>query len=284
MARLSGCSWDSLGSSGGSTPALMISRKMSPAGPARSARRSGPWSMFMGCIMTNAQDPRPDGRGSDDAELCQTPRRALSPSSSVHSTAGSCSPNFSNHSVISGISFFHSSTSTVESLLQVALGHVEAVDVQGARRGDVTDGRLDRSGLTLHPVDDPLQDPAVLTEPWPQEATVVVAAEPVDVVDARHLRLVVLLAHLDPVVEVVARVVADERQHRHRVAAYDADLAGGGSGRLAREGRAHEGAVHPVTSLGHQRDRGLAPTTEEDRVDRDTARVVVLRAPGSGTA
>src|SRR5215203_5579425 len=70
----------------------------------------------------------------------------------------------------------------VEGLAQVLLGHVEPVDVQGARRGDVTDGRLDRSGLTLHSVDDPLQDPAVLAEPGPQEATVVVAAEPVDVV------------------------------------------------------------------------------------------------------
>ena len=271
---------DQPGIVGGSTPALTISRKMSPAGPARSARRSGPWSMFMGCIMTNAQDPRPDGRGSGDADVwtvCQTPRRALSPSSSVQSTAGRCSPNFSNHSVICGISAFHSSTSTSRACREVLLGHVEPVDVEGAGRGDVADRRLDRGGLALDPLDDPLQDPAVLAEAWPQEATVVVAAEPVDVEDARHLRRVVLLAHLDPVVEVVAGVVADERQHRHRVAADDADLAGGGGGRLAREGRAHEGAVHPVARLGHQRDRGLAPTTEEDRVDRHTARVVVLR-------
>jgi len=45
-------------------------------------------------------------------EFVQTPRRALRPSSSVQSTAGSWSPNFSNHSVICGISAFHSSAST----------------------------------------------------------------------------------------------------------------------------------------------------------------------------
>src|SRR5436190_19777443 len=62
-------------------------------------------------------DPHPVGAGPD-VHRCravgdrQAPRRALSPSSSVHSTAGSPSPNFSNHSVIWGISFFHSSTST----------------------------------------------------------------------------------------------------------------------------------------------------------------------------
>ena len=45
-----------------------------------------------------------------------------------------------------------------------------------------------------------------------------------------------LLADLEPVVDVVAGVVADERQHRHRVAAHDADRAGGGGGGLARTG------------------------------------------------
>ena len=143
--------------------------------------------------------------------------------------------------------------------------------------GHVADRGLDRLGLALHALDDPLEHPAVLAEAGPQEAAVLVATEPVDVEDARHLRGVVLLAHVDPVAEVVAGVVADERQHRHRVAAHDADLAGRGRGGLGGEGRAHEGAVDPVAGLGDQRDRRLATAAEEDRVDRDTARVVVLR-------
>ena len=44
--------------------------------------------------------------------------------------------------------------------------------------------------------------------------------------------------HHDPVAEVVAHVVAAERQHGHRVAAHLADGAGGGGGGL----RAHGGA------------------------------------------
>ena len=53
--------------------------------------------------------------------------------------------------------------------------------------GDVADRGLDRVGLALDALDDPLQHPAVLTEARPQEAAVVVAAEPVDVEDPRQL-------------------------------------------------------------------------------------------------
>ena len=80
---------------------------------------------------------------------------------------------------------------------------------------------------------DPLQHAAVLAEARPQEAAVVAAAEPVDEEHLRHLGLVGVLAEVDPVLEVVADVVAEERQHRHRVAADGADLALGGGGLLA---------------------------------------------------
>ena len=141
---------------------------------------------------------------------------------------------------------------------------------------DVADRGLLGRSLAVDALDDPLQHPAVLAEARPQEAAVLVTTEPVDVEDARQLRGVVLLANSDPVVEVVAGVVADERQHRHRVAAYDAHLADRGGGRLAGEGGAEEGAVGPVAGLEDQRDRGLAAAAEEDRVDRYAARVVVL--------
>ena len=143
--------------------------------------------------------------------------------------------------------------------------------------GHVADRGLDRGGLAVDPLDDPLQHPAVLAEARPQEAAVVVAAEPVDVEDPRQLGGVVVLADGDPVVEVVAGVVADERQHRHRVAAHHADRADRGGGGLRGERGAEEGAVGPVAGLEHQRDGGLAAAAEQDRVDRDAARVVVLR-------
>ena len=74
-----------------------------------------------------------------------------------------------------------------------------------ARCRHVADRGLDRLGLALDALDDPLEHPAVLAEARPQEAAVVVAAEPVDVEDLRQLGGVVLLADRDPVVEVVAR-------------------------------------------------------------------------------
>ena len=76
----------------------------------------------------------------------------------------------------------------------------------------------------------PLQHAHVLAEAGPEEAAVVVFAEPVDVEDRRWIGK--LLAHVEPVLPVVAHVIAAERQHRHRVAARHADGAGGGGGRL----------------------------------------------------
>src|SRR3712207_7256092 len=77
--------------------------------------------------------------------------------------------------------------------------------VQRVRRRHVADrGLLGRRGA-LEPLDDPLEDPAVLAEARPQEAAVLVAAEPVDVEDLRQLRGVVLLAGLDPVPEEIGR-------------------------------------------------------------------------------
>jgi hypothetical protein len=74
--------------------------------------------------------------------------------------------------------------------------------------------------------------------------------------------------HLQPVLEVVAHVVAAERQHGHRVAADDADLAGRGGGRLGAERGAEVDAVPPVERLQHERDGGGAATAEDDRADR----------------
>ena len=64
-----------------------------------------------------------------------------------------------------------------------------------------------------------------------------------------------LLAHAEPVDEVVADVVANEREHGHRIAADDADLPRGGGGGFGAERRAEVDAVHPVERLEDERDR-----------------------------
>jgi hypothetical protein len=73
-------------------------------------------------------------------------------------------------------------------------------------------------------------------KPGQRNLPFVVLAEPVDVEDARAV--LHLLAHAEPVHEVVADVVANEREHGHRIAAHDADLPGGGGGGLGAERRA----------------------------------------------
>ena len=89
------------------------------------------------------------------------PSRALSASSSAQSTPGSLSPNFSNHSLICGISACHSSrVDRAARRPGPRLGHVEPVDVQRLRRRHVADRGLDGGGGALDPLDDPLEHPA----------------------------------------------------------------------------------------------------------------------------
>ena len=71
------------------------------------------------------------------------------------------------------------------------------------------------------------------------------------------------LPHVEPVAEIVAHVVAAERQHGHGVAADLADLAGGGGGGLRAHGRPDVNAVAPVEGLKDQR-HGRRPAAAKD--------------------
>ena len=121
----------------------------------------------------------------------------------------------------------------LEDLLQVGLDDMELrllvvvgeVDVLGER--DVADRGLVGLDLALDALADPLEDAAVVAKARPHEAAVFALAEPVHEVDLRELRRIGRGAlHLQPVLEVVRDVVAEERKHRHRVAADLADLVG----------------------------------------------------------
>ena len=163
-----------------------------------------------------------------------------------------------------------------QQLVEVVVGDLQALGVECLGRRQQADRRLDRVGVAVDPLEDPLQHPAVLTEPGPQEAPVVVAAEPVDEEDAGQLRRVGGLADRQPVGEVVGEVVAAERQHRHRVEAQLADRALLGGRRLRRHDRAEEHAVLPVVGLGDERDRRAPAAAEHDRRDRHAVGVLPL--------
>src|SRR6266849_5402006 len=102
---------------------------------------------------------------------------------------------------------------------------------------------VDRERLS-QAVAQPLEHAQIFAITGPQEVAAGVLAEPVDHEDAR--RTLELLADVQPMREVVADVVAAERQHRHRIAPQNADFAGGGSGGLGAHRRAHEDAVGPI--------------------------------------
>ena len=91
-------------------------------------------------------------------------------------------------------------------------------------------------------------------------------------------------AHAAASAPVVAEVVAAERLHRHRVAAHDADRAGGGGGGLGGHRGADQHAVLPVARLVDQRRQLAPPAAEDQRRDRHAARVLGRPASSSGSA
>src|SRR5436190_1847452 len=129
-------------------------------------------------------------------------------------------------------------------------------------------------GRTLDALDDPAQHAHVLAVAGPDELAVGTLPEPVDAEDLRQLRARAGQdsAEVEPVLEVLAHVVAHERQHRERVAPDDALRAGGGGGRLRAHRRGHVDALGPVARLADERDRGRTPAAEDEGVDRHAAR------------
>src|SRR6266852_1393441 len=108
-----------------------------------------------------------------------------------------------------------------EGVAQSVAGNVETGQVE-------TDRSLVGGRRAVGAVEQPLEHAQIFAITGPQEVAAGVFAEPVDHEDAR--RTLELLADDQPMREVVADVVAAERQHRHRIAPQNADFAGGGSG------------------------------------------------------
>ena len=162
------------------------------------------------------------------------------------------------------------------------LAHVEAVEIEGVEGGHCARSvSVDGIGGAIDALQCPFEYSGVLAEAGPQELAAGAAAEPVDVEDLRQqLAGRCLGADVEPVLEVVADVVAQERQHRHRVAAHDTDLPGGGGGGFRGQRGGEEHAVLPVQGLGDQRDGGGAAAAEEDRRDRHPGRVVPFGGHG----
>src|SRR5256885_1957948 len=162
-----------------------------------------------------------------------------------------------------------------QELRKSLLGEVESLRVDGLLRRNVSDGSLDRLALPFGSLHHPLQDADVVAETGPEEPAVLARPEPVDAEDPG--RGGELLPHFQPVGEVVAHVVADEGKHGHRVAAQDADLAGGRGGGLRGERRAQEHPVLPGARLVDEGNVALAAGAEEDGRDGNALRILPAR-------
>ncbi len=99
--------------------------------------------------------------------------------------------------------------------------------------------------------------------------------EPVDVEDLGGL-VAQLLAHLDPVSEIVAHVVAAEGTHSHGITTDHTHSAGGGSGGLGSHSGAYIHTVVPVKALVNQGSGLGAAAAEHHSGDRHAVGVVEL--------
>ena len=122
-------------------------------------------------------------------------------------------------------------------------------------------GGLQRMSTLLAALDDPLEDAHVVTKAGPEELTLAALAEPVHMKDA--WQMLHQTAHLQPVGEVVAHVVAAEGEHRHRITSHLADRAGGSCRHLGADRGTKVDAVHPVEGLEDQWHRCCSTTTKD---------------------
>ena len=83
-----------------------------------------------------------------------------------------------------------------------------------------------------------------------------------------------------PVIEIVAHMVATEGQHRERIATYHALLAEGGSRGFGAEGRGHVDPEVPVEGFVNQRYGGGPAAAEDEGRDGYAGRVLPVRVDG----
>src|SRR6202140_2746218 len=104
-------------------------------------------------------------------------------------------------------------------------GKVKSLRIQVRRFGEPTNRRIHSVHSAIAAFEDPFQHTAVLAVSGPEEFAVVVGAEPINVKDLGQV-CAAPEADLEIVGEVIAHIVAAEREHGHRVTAKFANFAG----------------------------------------------------------
>ena len=154
------------------------------------------------------------------------------------------------------------------------LGDVKAFKLDVINVGNVTDRSLNSAYLTVAASKDPHKNTHIVAEAGPDEVTLVIGSEPVNVEDLRSVGK--NLTHIEPVLPVVTHIVAYEGTHSHRIATNYADCTCSCCGSLGSHDGTNEGTVLPACRLIYE-GSGLCTTAAEyDRGDRNACGIVEL--------
>ena len=159
--------------------------------------------------------------GPINRALAATPSLRTSWSCSWRSSLGKRSPNFLKNAAVSSFSWAQSDASTRSSSSIVSREMSSPSSVSASRVGTNPIGRFRRLPFAFHALENPFQHARIVPEARPQKLAVGAPAEPVHVENLR--RVGNLSAHVQPVLEIVAHVVAAEGQHGHGIAPRHAD-------------------------------------------------------------
>ncbi|KNC23064.1 hypothetical protein FF38_06397 [Lucilia cuprina] len=140
--------------------------------------------------------------------------------------------------------------------------------------GDLTDGGVNIALLSIATAQNPFEDTGVITVSGPHEFAIGTLAEPVDVEDFGYITTGF---HAQPVLDVVAKVVAKEWTHSEGIVHDHFAFVFSSSGGFTAHGRADEDTMSPVAGFIDEWDTSRATTTEEHGTDGNTSGIF----PGS---
>src|SRR6202158_6377899 len=102
---------------------------------------------------------------------------------------------------------------------EMSLIHIQAAPIDIVISGHPPHGGLRGSETAASALHDPFQNAHVVAKSRPQKLSLLVSSEPIDKEDTRFVREGA--AHANPMLEVVAHVVATEGQHGEEVPPHD---------------------------------------------------------------
>ena len=160
--------------------------------------------------------------------------------------------------------------------VEFVFAEVQAGPVQFFVSGADAKRLVDTYSRAFNAVNHPLEHAHVLAIARPDEFAVRAFSEPVGAKDAgqRRARRSNFFAHVQPMLEVIAHVVAGKGNHGKRIAAHHALLAGNRSSGLGTHGGGHVNAFHPGAALADQGHSGGSATSKDESIDRHALGVV----------